>query len=265
MKHLSTRVRIAVTLLLAAGVLGWFMTRESGLQVMRVGHQEAAPPLLMPADGQVDHRFDTPSPWLTAQIPTARRFDPPMGRLVYNAQKFWDMNEKRGGHHSGDDLNGIGGMNSDLGDPVWSVADGLVLYAGEPSSGWGKTVIIAHRTTDGRMLHSMYAHLDRMDVACHSLVARGQRIGTVGTGNDHYPAHLHFEMRDSDYIDLDGGYLKHPRNRLDPMATVAALRGVADEDLSPSPLATAMGDRHASWTELQIEGAEIFSRLRGEP
>ncbi|MEY3897379.1 MAG: hypothetical protein RLZZ214_2900, partial [Verrucomicrobiota bacterium] len=120
-------------------------------------------PLAMPANGAPDHRFHFLSAWQTAQIPRALRFDPPLGSehggLVYNAQKFWEMNAKRGGHHTGDDLNGIGGMNTDLGDPVFSTADGLVVYTGEPSQGWGKLVVIAHTAADGRPLHSMYAHL----------------------------------------------------------------------------------------------------------
>lgn len=182
-----------------------------------------------------------------AQIPRATRFDPPMGTehrgLVYNAQKFWEMNVKRGGHHTGDDLNGIGGMNTDLGDPVFSTADGLVLYAGEPSPGWGKTVVIAHKTVDGKLLHSMYAHLHRMDVRPGVLVARGGKIGTVGTANGFYPAHLHFEMRASDGVDIGAGYTAEPLNRLDPMATIAGLRNAQIDELSPSPLVRVISSK----------------------
>jgi len=196
------------------------------------------------AGGNPDHRFHFLSAWQMAEIPRAVRFDLPMGSehggLVYNAQKFWEMNAKRGGRHTGDDLNGIGGMNTDLGDPVYSTADGLVLYAGEPSPGWGKLIVVAHRATDGRILHSMHAHLDRMDVARGALVARGGKIGTVGTANGNYLAHLHFEMRASDGVDIGAGYVMHPRNRLDPTATVASLRNAADDALSPSPLSEAI-------------------------
>jgi murein DD-endopeptidase MepM/ murein hydrolase activator NlpD len=191
--------------------------------------------------GEVDHRFHFLSPWLTAQIPKATRFDPPMGSnnagLIYNAQKFWEMNEKRGGHHTGDDLNGIGGMNSDRGDPVYSTADGLVIYAAQSSPGWGNIVVIAHKAPDGQPLHSMYAHLERIDVLPGHLVVRGRQIGTVGTANGYYPAHLHFEMRTSDGVDIGAGYAMYPLNRLDPMATISMLRNADAADLSPSPLA----------------------------
>lgn len=202
-------------------------------------------PLGVPEKGEIDHRFDFPSAFLTAQIPHATRFDPPMGSdhagLIYNAQKFWEMNDKRGGHHTGDDLNGIGGMNTDLGDPVFCTADGLVLYTGEPSPGWGKIVVVAHKAADGRTLHSMYAHLHRIAVAKGDLVARGGKVGTVGTANGYYPAHLHFEMRNSDGVDIGAGYAMNPLNRLEPMGTVAALRNAAADDLSASPLASALG------------------------
>lgn len=220
------------------GIVWWRMAERPSAG--RVGDQDADSPLGMPAKGKPDHRFHFLSAWQVAQIPRALRFDAPMGSehggLVYNAQKFWEMNAKRGGHHTGDDLNGIGGMNTDLGDPVFSTADGLVLYAGEPSPGWGKLVVVAHRTPDGKALHSMYAHLDRIDVVRGALVPRGGRIGTVGTANGYYPAHLHFEMRASDGVDIGAGYAMYPLNRLDPMVTVAALRNAADDALSPSPL-----------------------------
>ncbi len=220
-----------------AGIVLW-ETRKTG------NFQDADAPLSLPENGEVDHRFDFPSAFQTAQIPTATRFDPPLGTahlgLVYNAQKFWEMNDARGGHHTGDDLNGIGGMNTDLGDPVYATADGLVLYAGEPSPGWGKLIVIAHKTADGHTLHSMYAHLHQIGVSIGSLVARGGKIGTVGTANGYYPAHLHFEMRASDGVDIGAGYASNPLNRLDPMGTVNSLRNAAADDLSPSPLAVGL-------------------------
>lgn len=205
---------------------------------------DADSPLEMSKNGEPDHRFHFLSAWDTAQIPRALRFDPPLGSdhggLVYNAQPFWEMNEKRGGHHTGDDLNGIGGMNTDLGDPVFATADGRVIYAGEPSPGWGKLVVIAHQAVDGRPLHSMYAHLNRIDVSLGALVPRGGKVGAVGTANGYYPAHLHFEMRTSDGVDIGAGYALLPLNRLDPQATISALRNAAKDDLSPSPLARVL-------------------------
>lgn len=207
---------------------------------MKVAPIDPVSPLPMPKSGEPDPRFQFLSAWQSAQIPRAERFDPPLGTehggLVYNAQKFWEMNEKRGGHHTGDDLNGVGGMNTDLGDPVFSTADGLVLYTGEPSPGWGKMIVIAHKTRDGKILHSMYAHLNRIDVTRGTLIARGGKIGTVGTANGYYPAHLHFEMRASDEVDIGAGYAAVPLEHLDPAATVSALRNAADDELSPSPM-----------------------------
>lgn len=220
-----------------AGLAGFLLPRT-------VVEIDADSPLPMPANGEPDHRFHLPSVWETAQIPRALRFDPPLGSdhggLVYNAQKFWEMNDKRGGHHTGDDLNGVGGMNTDLGDPVFCTADGLVVYASEPSPGWGKLVVIAHRTADGRPLQSLYAHLRRIDVAVGALVPRGGKVGIVGTANGYYPAHLHFEMRAGGGVDIGAGYAAVPLNRLDPLATVASLRNAAPDDLSPSPLGMAL-------------------------
>ncbi len=224
----------------AAGFVAWNWRSGFGI----VGFQDTTAPLAMPQNGEIDDRFHFLTVWQNAQIPRSLRFDPPMGSehggLVYNAQKFMEMNEKRGGRHSGDDLNGIGGMNSDLGDPVFSTADGLVVYAAEPSPGWGKTLIIAHKAVDGRTLHSMYAHLHRIDVAPGALVARGMKIGAVGTSNGYYPAHLHFEMRVGQSVDIGAGYGESALNRLDPMATVTSLRNAAPDALSSAPLAWAL-------------------------
>jgi hypothetical protein len=265
MRDSTSNLLMLLTLAAAAGMVGyvlWSETEDAPRE--KIGFQDADAPLAMPDKGAPDHRFHMLSAWQAARVPTAVRFDPPMGSehgaLTYNAQKFWEMNEKRGGRHTGDDLNGIGGMDSDLGDPVFSVADGRVIYAGEPSSGWGNTLIIAHRAADGRMLHAMYSHLDRIDVAREQPVSRGARIGTVGTGNGNYPAHLHFEMRESDGADIGAGYTMYPLNRLDPAATIDGLRGAADDDLPPPPLAVALSST-MPWTSLEIRGAEKFTEL----
>jgi murein DD-endopeptidase MepM/ murein hydrolase activator NlpD len=256
----STAVMMIATLVVGAGIVVFVLNRATRPPTAaKIGFQDSAQPLGMPENGEIDHRFQAVGAWTMARIPKSPRWDVPMGSehgaLTYNAQKFFEPNPERGGPHHGDDLNGIGGMNTDRGDPIFAAADGLVLYAGEPSPGWGNTVILAHRTEKEGVLHTMYAHLDRIVVAVGSLVARGSRIGTNGTANDNYPAHLHLEVRSSDHIDIGGGYGEDPLNRIDPMATILRLRGAAADDLSPSPLPHALRTAEA-WTDVEIKGAE---------
>jgi murein DD-endopeptidase MepM/ murein hydrolase activator NlpD len=247
MKTSSKEVALTVSVI-ALGLLSWWVSSSlMSHQQGTPGFSDAKAAPSMPTSGSPDPRFRFLSPWQLAATPTATRFDAPMGSagsaLVYNAQQFWDMNEARGGHHTGDDLNGIGGMNTDLGDPVFATADGLVVYADQPSPGWGNVVIVSHRTNKGEVIQSMYAHLLEIRVKPGVLVARGQKIATVGTANGYYPAHLHFEMRASDSIDVGAGYAANPLNHLDPMKTVAALRNASFEALSPSPLAVALKEK----------------------
>jgi hypothetical protein len=164
----SRNILILLVILALAGLVGRRMWHVRPIIMAEI---DADSPLSMPVQGALDHRFQFLSAWQSSQIPTARRFDPPLGSdhagLSYNAQKFWDMNEKRHGHHSGDDLNGIGGMDTDLGDPVFSTADGLVLCAGDFSGGWGKLVVVAHTASDGQRLHAMYA-MSRWAISFHA-------------------------------------------------------------------------------------------------
>lgn len=194
-------------------------------------------PLTMPQEGEPDFRFHQFSPWQRLSQPMVDRIDEPMGSengaLVYNAQPFWAMNEARGGHHTGDDLNGIGGMNTDLGDPVYAAADGLVVYSGIPSPSWGRVLVLSHRLPDGKAFQTMYAHLQRIDVPLGSLVGRGQTIGAVGGAEGIYPAHLHYEIRTGDGVDIGAGYAAHPLNRVDPQAFRKPL-AAAPDDLRPA-------------------------------
>ena len=112
------------------------------------------------------------------------------------------------------------------------------------------------------MLHSMYAHLHSIGVALGDLVSRGAKIATVGTANGYYPAHLHFEMRESDGVDIGAGYSMLPLNRLDPTATVAAYQNGAPDFLPPAPLALAMKSDPSAWTTMEIQGAEKMTELK---
>jgi hypothetical protein len=132
------------------------------------------------------------------------------GALTYNARPFREVN------HLGDDLNGIGGQNSDLGDPVFAAADGLVLFAGDAAGGWGNVVILQHRSEKGDFFQTFYGHLDSIRVRQGSLVPRGRPLGTTGTAHGQYFAHLHFEVRRGMRVDLGSGYSPFPLNRENP-------------------------------------------------
>ena len=172
------------------------------------------------------------SPIELAALPTATRFDFPLGTehgvLAYNAQPFTEN------LHLGDDLNGIGGENSDLGDPVYAVADGRVLLAREGGPGWGNVIIVLHAYEENgqrRYLQSFYGHVRRRLVQPNEIVRRGQPIATVGTGGGKYLAHLHFEMREFVTPYLGAGYRQDTRGWIDPSAFLRAHRGAPDDEV----------------------------------
>ena len=94
-------------------------------------------------------------------------------------------------HHGAVDF-GSGGIN---GQPVYAVADGIVVTAQNLTSSYGTYVIIAHYNG----LYTLYAHGQRgsLRVSEGQSVSQGQQIMNVGsTGNSTGP-HLHFEVRTS--------------------------------------------------------------------
>jgi hypothetical protein len=185
----------------------------------------------------LDHRNFAPqlemiSPITLAALPTATRFDFPLGNehgaMAYNAQPFTENT------HLGDDLNGIGGENSDLGDPVFAVGDGEVIAARDAGPGWGNVIIVMHAYRENGMrkyIQSFYGHVQTMLVAPHEKVHRGQQIATVGTGGGEYLAHLHFEMREFMTPFIGAGYRKDTHGWMNPSAFIQAHRGAPDEDV----------------------------------
>ena len=73
---------------------------------------------------------------------------------------------------------------------VRSVFDGKVLYTGE-LEGYGNLVIIGH----GKEYHSLYGHLDRINVKQNQVVQTGDIVGLSGDTGSLIGETLYFEMR----------------------------------------------------------------------
>ena len=181
---------------------------------------------------RVPPAFQLASPILLTRLPTAARFDFPIGNengaFAYNAQPFTEN------RHLGDDLNGIGGENSDRGDPVFAVADGQVVFAEEAGPGWGNVIILLHAYEENgsrKFVQSYYGHVETILVERKEPVRRGQQIATVGTAGGKYWAHLHFEMREFQTPFIGPGYRDDTRGWIDPSAFIAAHRGAPEDDI----------------------------------
>lgn len=144
----------------------------------------------------------------------ANKFDYPVGKPdakgYYNAQPFGENN------HLGDDWNAVTGGNTDLGDPIYAVANGYVISAKDIKGGWGNVIRIVHELPNKKKIESIYAHCDSIFVKQEQWVKRGEQIGTIGNANGQYYAHLHLEIRDDISMPIGGGYSKETKGYLNP-------------------------------------------------
>lgn len=137
--------------------------------------------------------------------------------------------------HYGEDWNGKGGGDSDLGDPIYAIADGVVMFAYDCRGGWGRVVLLRHAYRDpqsGKInyVDSQYAHLRSMLVRNGQVVKRGQQIGTMGSNRGMYPAHLHFEMRHNLTIGMQRENVARDMiNWVDPTSFIRAHRQLKKE------------------------------------
>lgn len=143
----------------------------------------------------------------TAKVSLADGFDFPVGKP--NADGYYIARglRLREPVHFGEDWNGRAGGDSDYGDPVYTTAEGLVVWAYNVHSGWGNVVIIRHAYRDpqgGQVKYcdSLYGHLSEIQCKVGDSVKRGQQIGKIGSNNGMYPAHLHFEIRHNIHIGM---------------------------------------------------------------
>lgn len=177
----------------------------------------------------------------TIKVPLANGFDMPVGKP--DGANYYVYRGFAPHGHLGEDWNGKGGGNTDIGDPVYSVADGVVVYSDDYRKGWGNVVIVRHAYLDeaGRvaLVDSLYGHLDRRTVRLYQLVKRGDQVGTIGTAHGRYWAHLHFEMRKNIRIGLNrSAFARDYSNYFSPRHFIATRRKLRAGALVQVPVDT---------------------------
>jgi hypothetical protein len=166
----------------------------------------------------------------SGQIPLSTGFDYPVGPTTVTQIKdgdgYYNYRDFGNVRHLGEDWNGENGGDSDLGDPVYSISEGRIVYADNAGPEWGNVVVIEHLLPSGTRIQSLYGHLASMLKTAGS-VARREQIGTIGKGYYYgqkagvdiydYDAHLHFEIRTDVALLIPGpGYGPNQVGRTDP-------------------------------------------------
>jgi murein DD-endopeptidase MepM/ murein hydrolase activator NlpD len=152
---------------------------------------------MAPAVGHRDEIGPRPGGPLATDAIDAARLVIPVSRAVDPVRLAWPADglrtgwfgEVRAGHlHPGTDIDG------ETGDAVWSAGRGTVIWSGPAPagySGYGTMVEIDH----GQGVHTLYAHLSRLDVVTGQYVQQGDAVGAIGTTGNVTGSHLHFEVR----------------------------------------------------------------------
>ena len=132
----------------------------------------------------------------TAFTRLADGFDLPVGKP--DGRGYYKARGMRAHGHLGEDWDGVGGGDTDLGDPVYCIGDGVVVFARDCHQGWGNVIIVRHAYREGlgvRNVDSLYGHLQKILVHSGQAIRRGQQIATIGNAHGLYDAHLHLEVR----------------------------------------------------------------------
>ncbi len=115
-----------------------------------------------------------PSPIGTGQLAV-----PANGTLTSRFGSRW------GRHHDGID------MGASVGTPIYAADNGTVIYSEYNNGGYGYMIQIDH----GNGVVTYYSHCNELLVPAGSIVAKGDKIATVGNTGRSTGPHLHFEVR----------------------------------------------------------------------
>jgi murein DD-endopeptidase MepM/ murein hydrolase activator NlpD len=124
-----------------------------------------------------------------------------------------EFGERWGKLHKGMD------MAADVGEPVYAIADGDVIYAGDGLRGYGNVIILRH----DRKTSSLYAHNNELKVKQGDHVTQGTLIALLGSTGHSTGPHVHFEIRDGDTAVNPRAVLPKPKvaDALQPPARAA--------------------------------------------
>lgn len=190
----------------------------------------------------------------TAFVRLADGFDMPVGKP--DAKGYYRARGFRNNGHLGEDWDGVGGGDTDLGDPVYVIGDGVVVFARDCHQGWGNVVIVRHAYRDALGSHyidSLYGHLDRFLVKRGQTVKRGQQIATIGNAHGLYDAHLHLEIRKNLEIGMSRDkFAKDSSNYYDPSQFITAHRHIQTSGASTRvAMNTFTYDSRIPWDKLK--------------
>lgn len=123
--------------------------------------------------------------------PAAKGVLPPGWCSAIDHGEIYQRTKFKGQMHTGLDINRCDDVDEGL--PVYSIADGLIIFAGVGAGSWGNLVVIKH--PDG--MWSRYGHLKNIAARIKKgeNCSRGTLLGTIGRGHkEQFNAHLHFDM-----------------------------------------------------------------------
>jgi murein DD-endopeptidase MepM/ murein hydrolase activator NlpD len=159
-------------------------SEHSEAEVLKVLHAARTPAAAKaPADAAA---VKSKSPPLVASTPVSAdgRIHWPVEAGVISS----DYGARWGKMHKGIDI------AADVGEPVYAVAEGDVIYAGDGLRGYGNVIIIQH----GQHLSSLYAHNSELKVKQGDHVGQGSLIALMGSTGHSTGPHVHFELRQGD-------------------------------------------------------------------
>lgn len=165
----------------------------------------------------------TPLPTPSAPKTIADSFAYPIGKSETVTQAkdkddWYNALDFGANDHLGEDWNKNSGGNTDCGEPVFAVANGVINFAEDAGPGWGNVIIIEHTLKTGERVQTLYAHMQEI-LKTSGEVKKREQIGKVGNANGRYYCHLHFELRTPDSImwnKAGDGYSKDRKGWLDP-------------------------------------------------
>jgi hypothetical protein len=186
----------------------------------------------------------------------------------YNAQAFG--NKTSYGWHEGCDYNLKTGGDTDLGQPLYAIADGTVKYyhkGSHPTKGFGLHLVVEHDTPVGkRWVH--YAHCQSSNFTnTVKEVKEGEKIAEVGKSGTSW-GHLHFSILKEDPANLPDGIDTYAKTLSqlhdwweDPTAFLNTWFAMSDNNLEPVNVETIINDSYLALTGEDASKGEMVWRL----